>query len=122
LGLSQCKKWKLNVSKLSNYTHEKTFDFLKFAEEDEYNLIKEHGLMISENGLKECKYYIPIINFPDISSRIYRNYPSIYWINDTLVGVQRTNQIPYKEPYLIYNHQNISKVRKNYENTNATIN
>jgi hypothetical protein len=55
------------------------------------------------------------INFPDYQTRIYRNSPSIRWINkvhERLNGFQMLTRLPAEEEWSLYHPKNINKQRK----------
>ena len=62
------------------------------------------------------------INFPDYQWRVYKNTPSIKWINkvhERLDGFKRFSYLPQDEEYALYHPKTIEKQEKqnNYYNT-----
>ena len=51
IGLSHVKKWGWNISKLESMIEEKEFDLDIAQDRDEYELLKECGLIIEENKI-----------------------------------------------------------------------
>jgi hypothetical protein len=55
------------------------------------------------------------INFPDYQTRIYRNSPSIRWVNqvhERLDGFQMLTKLPAEEEWSLYHPKNINKQRQ----------
>jgi hypothetical protein len=55
------------------------------------------------------------INFPDYQTRIYRNSPSIRWVNkvhERLDGFQVLTKLPAEEEWSLYHPKNINKQRQ----------
>lgn len=107
LGLSHVQKWGWHISKLDSIIEEKVLD----TESDEYKLLKQYELIISEEG-KLVKYYVPIINAYDYQSRIYRNTPEIHWIHpvhEVTTGHKTVVDLPAEEAYCLYHHKTITR-------------
>jgi hypothetical protein len=63
----------------------------------------------------KIKYYIPIINWCDYQSRIYRNTPEIRWknkVHEVLDGFKTYTALPAEESFSLYHHKTIEKQEK----------
>lgn len=79
ITLQHVFKWKWHVGSNNNYT-----EFSNISpESSEYQLLKYYNLIIEESlnekGEFMTHHYTPIINFPDLQGRIYRNKDFIKW-------------------------------------------
>jgi len=57
-------------------------------------------------------YYTPIINFPDLQTRITRNDPKIKWVgkvHEVLSGFDKYATLPLEEEYCLYHVKDIKK-------------
>lgn len=115
LTLEHARKWGWVISKMEEYRGMKEFVNLS----SEYNLLKAHELIISEeDGLNDTKivnYYIPIIMFPDYQTRIYRNNKKISWINkvhEQIIGYENWTVLPPILEWSILHRKDITRQEK----------
>jgi glycosyltransferase involved in cell wall biosynthesis len=70
---------------------------------------------VRENGWKLTVlegYAMPIVNFPDPQTRLYRNDPRIRWIrklHETVTGYSRLAVLPQSPQYAIHHHKDIGR-------------
>lgn len=58
------------------------------------------------------KYKIPIVNFPDYQSRIFKNLPYIRWekrLHERVVGAKSYAFLPKEEDFALYHNKTIEK-------------
>lgn len=64
---------------------------------------------------KKIKYYIPIINWSDYQTRIYRNSPNIRWknvVHEVIEGYKQYTFLPAVDELSLIHHKTIEKQRK----------
>lgn len=67
---------------------------------------------------KKVKFYTPIVNLPDVQTRILTNHPSIQWVgkvHEVITGHKTHAVLPLDEEYCILHHKNIR--RQEIQNT-----
>ncbi len=107
-------KWKWGIHKLDS---EKAT--AKFAvKSNEYLTLKQHNLVINESDANDgtgrvlVEYFEPIINFPDMQDRLYRNNTNIKWnkpVHENLVGYKTFAYLPLDKKYCILHYKKIEK-------------
>ena len=70
----------------------------------------------------KIKFYTPIINFPDMQGRIYKNKESIQWggtVHERIQGTINYSHLPMEEYWTLYHPKTIERQEKqnNYYNT-----
>jgi glycosyltransferase involved in cell wall biosynthesis len=83
----------------------------------EYDLLMMNDLIISESN-ETATYYKPIICWPDYQMRLYRNAPTIKWVNrvhEQLVGFKRFGTLPQLPEYAIRHYKTISRQEQQNE-------
>jgi hypothetical protein len=115
-GLTQAhiEKWRWQVDSKFNIVAEKILD----TDSDEYKFLKNNGFIVEETVKKDImanvkiKYKVPIIQFPDLQGRIYRNNQTIRWINkvhETLNGFDVYSALPAMEQYCLSHPKTIAR-------------
>ena len=113
-------RWGWNISKLDGFIREIELDRSQYLNHsqylDHYDLLKEYNLIIEEKtiGLNKIKikYHLPIINWCDYQSRIYRNSPDIKWVgkvHEYISGYKTIAQLPSIFYYSLYHPKSIEK-------------
>ena len=110
-GITQqhIKDWNWNISKSETQIGEKEMEM----NSGEYQLLKKKDLIIDEGDV--VKYYKPIINFPDVQTRIYRRTSEIEWVgkvHERIKGYNTMTYLPLEENYSLYHHKTIQKQEK----------
>lgn len=66
----------------------------------------------------KIKYYRPIINFPDVQSRIYRRTSEIEWVgkvHERIKGYNTVTVLPQEEAFCLYHPKDIDRQEKQNE-------
>jgi hypothetical protein len=71
---------------------------------------------------KKIKYHLPIINWCDYQTRLYRNTPEIKWknpVHEVITGHKQFTLLPETDELSLIHHKTIEKQRKqnNFYNT-----
>lgn len=107
IELRHVSEWGWKVNKIGTQIGEKVMD----TDSEEYKLLKSNGCIISEtDGL--VKYYKPILNFPDVQTRIYRRTSEIHWVgkvHERIAGYNTLSVLPYEEGYCLYHPKEIDR-------------
>jgi glycosyltransferase involved in cell wall biosynthesis len=102
-------KWGWQISKLDSEIEEKSIS----RASDEYRLYKSYNLIIFEDDKSDkIRFFTPIINFPDLQGRIYKNNPNIKWVkpvHETLVGFKNYGTFPLKKEYCLLHDKEIKR-------------
>jgi hypothetical protein len=113
LTQSHVDKWGWKIDKIQNHISEKEMD----SNSDEYLFLKSNNCIISEeSGL--VKYYTPIINLPDVQTRIYRRTSEIQWVgkvHERIAGYNTISVLPYEERYCLYHPKEIERQERQNE-------
>jgi len=113
LTIAHLKKWGWKTSKLESQIGEKEID----TNSGEYKLLKKLGYIIDKSD-DSIKYYKPIINHPDVQTRIYRRTSEIEWdgkVHERIKGYNTMTFLPFEEAYSIYHPKSIDKQEKQNE-------
>ena len=109
------KKYGWKISKIKTEIGEKEID----ANSEEYKFLQDGGFIIEEAstkvGLTKVKYYKPIINFPDVQTRLYRKTAEIRWegkVHEVITGYKNIAVFPYETEYCLYHPKKIDKQEK----------
>ena len=82
-----------------------------------YILLKAYNLIITEDkGM--IKFYTPIINWPDMQSRIYKNNGQVLWqnkVHEILVGFKKFTNFPADKKFSILHYKEIKKQEQQNE-------
>jgi len=105
--------WNWKVSKLETQVGEKEMD----TESDEYKYLKKLGYITGESSnpndtTNNVQYYLPVNNFPDFQTRIYRRTPDIEWlgkVHERITGYDTFSNFPAEEIWCMYHYKSISK-------------
>lgn len=117
LTLKHVQKWGWVLTTLPEFTKAKVID----PASAEYELLKAYNFVISEeNGF--VTYHQPIIQWPDMQLRLYRNTPDIRWegrVHETLRGYENYTSFPTHPDYAILHHKEIARqeVQNDYYET-----
>lgn len=72
-----------------------------------------------EHETEDMIYFIPpVIQFPDLQGRIYRNIPSIQWhrkVHEEIVGAQKISILPNEYSWCIQHDKDITRQEKQNE-------
>jgi glycosyltransferase involved in cell wall biosynthesis len=113
LTQSHVDKWGWKIDRIQNHISEKELD----SNTDEYLFLKSNNCIISEeNGM--VKYYTPIINLPDVQTRIYRRTSEIQWVgkvHERIAGYNTISVLPYEERYCLYHPKGIERQERQNE-------
>jgi len=111
-------KWGWKISKLDSQISTKLID----PDSDEYKFLDKLDYIITESvgdtNEVEIKYMIPIINFPDYQTRIYRNTPDVEWlgkVHEKITGYNTFTALPAEEQFCLYHPKRIKKQEKQNE-------
>ena len=117
ITLEHIYKWKWGIHKL-----ETEVNIEKMAvKSDLYLLLKQHNLVKNEydandgTGRMMVEYYVPVINFPDLQDRLYKNVDHIKWqkpVHESLFGYKTFAFLPFDKKYCILHHKKIEKQEK----------
>ena len=97
ITLDHVNKWNWNITKNDDFKNklfldqEYKFDIFLYIK-----LLKHYNYIIQENE-KYIEYYEPIINYPDIQGRLWKNNNKIKWVNkvhEKLVGMENVSRMP----------------------------
>jgi hypothetical protein len=111
------QQWGWKVRKLETQVTKKVMKI----DSPEFNLIKELDLIISmepvasSDYLVDLEYYTPVINFPDIQTRLYRRLSEVQWdgkVHEKIVGYNLISVFPMDEEYCLYHHKDIYRQEK----------
>ena len=120
ITLEHIYKWKWNVHKLSTETKSEKLAI----KSDMYSLLKQNNLIIKEvdandgTGRMLVEYYVPVINFPDLQDRLYKNSPNIKWnkpVHENLIGYKTFAFLPFDKKYCILHNKKIEKQEQQNE-------
>lgn len=109
------KKYGWKISTHTNYITKEEIP----ASSSYFKFLKKNNLLINSEN-KEIEYHIPLINFPDLQGRIYRNAPDkLAWVgkvHERIENVSKKNYnysaLPLEEEYCILHIKDISKQEK----------
>ncbi len=129
-------KWKWNISSFDGFTEECP---LKKSSEP-YQFLIDKNLLLSERPSREgdfgltsvlgcsapsniddyltVSYKLPVVNYPDYQTRIYKNSKKIYWkgkVHEQLVGFDSFATMPQGIEFSIRHHKDISRQEKQNE-------
>ena len=114
---SHLDKWGWKVIKVPTQTNEKEMD----VESEEYILLQKLDYIIEEydeDGKHFVKYHMPVVQFPDVQTRLYRKTTEIEWegkVHEVIKGYNTMSVFPYEEIYCLYHHKKIDKQEKQNE-------
>jgi glycosyltransferase involved in cell wall biosynthesis len=112
LTLDHVRKWGWIITTMVG--HRRASDSLSSGE---YDLLKAYNLIVQEvDGY--VIYDQPIINWPDLQMRLYRNESRIHWeniVHEKLTGFNHFTMMPIKEEYAIRHFKEIE--RQEQQNT-----
>jgi glycosyltransferase involved in cell wall biosynthesis len=111
ISITHVSNWHWGISSLPSEIEEKPLE----QQSDEYKLIKAYNLIISENnGI--VKFYTPIVNWPDMQGRIFKNSPDFYYlpvapgsIHETIKGYKKYANFPLDKKFAILHYKEIQK-------------
>lgn len=112
LTFAHVQKWKWVIGSIEGYRKVEIMD----KESQEYKLLKMFDLIISEDG-DIVNYYQPVICWPDLQMRFYKNDPKIQWsgkVHERLMGFTHFSILPQDPQYAIQHHKEI--VRQEIQN------
>ena len=110
------KKWGWKVQKFESQKNTKKID----ANSDEYKYLDKLGYITKveandDEDEIEITYFVPIINFPDYQTRLYRNTPEVEWlgkVHEKITGYDSFTALPAEEQYCLYHPKDIDKQEK----------
>lgn len=109
LTLKDVQKWGWVITSLPGFRQTQSMD----ETSDEYRLLEAYGLIISnESGV--VTYDQPIIQFPDLQMRFYKNVPDIRWegkVHERLVGFTHFSILPQSPEYAIRHYKDATRQR-----------
>lgn len=106
ITLEHIQQWKWRVSSLEGMTRK---DVKTILTKKDLELLRHFNLIVRENDL-EVEYLIPIINFPDYQTRLYRSVPEIKWqgrVHEIITGSTRYGLLPSEEAYSLFHFKTI---------------
>ncbi len=98
ISLAHIKKWNWKIS--AEPQIEQLFTLNR--ESDNYRLLNYYNLIISEEPIESSDFFqvralTPLINFPDLQGRIYKNDPSLRWegkVHEKIEGAKSYGVLP----------------------------
>lgn len=107
------RKWGWILTTMEEFITVKNFQ----PDSAEYQLLKDYNFILSEeNGY--TRFYQPIVCWPDIQMRLYKNRPEIKWtrkVHEQLVGFEHFSQLPAQLDYAIRHHKEIERQERQNE-------
>lgn len=106
-------KWGWRITKMDEYISEKVFD--KYS--NEYLYLSELGHIIGETD-DITKYYLPINNWPDAQTRLYRRTSEIEWdgkVHERIKGYNTLTILPLEVQYSLYHYKDIKRQEEQNE-------
>lgn len=116
-GLTEAhvKKWNWNISLLHGRETAKALH----PNDDEYKFLKSVGAIVTEIDIEDhkklVKYCLPLVNFPDLQGRLFKNNKQIKWegaVHERLVGFKNQGTFPFEESYSLYHIKSIDRQEK----------
>jgi hypothetical protein len=80
-----------------------------------FDLLQKHDLIVNQElggQFSTVKYRLPIVNWPDFQTRLWRNLPHIRWIrpvHETLEGYKTIGSLPEAMEFAIMHHKTIQR-------------
>jgi glycosyltransferase involved in cell wall biosynthesis len=107
ITLAHVNQWRWQISQQRTEIEDKQL----VPSDDLYILLKAHNLFISEDkGI--VKFYTPIINWPDMQCRIYKNNKIIRWqnkVHEILIDYKKFANFPSDKKFAILHYKEIKK-------------
>ena len=105
--------WGWGISINDKLIHTKQID----KNSEEYDFLKKVNCIISETETKTAdvvnlSYKMPLVQFPDFQTRLFKNSPSIQWtktVHEQLIGYSHIGKFPERMEYSIQHHKSIEK-------------
>lgn len=92
-------KWKWSLSKLENMIEAETMsinsEYYKLLNKINFIIYEGEDLNSDDPNGRVVNYYVPIINFPDFQTRIYKNKETIFWAGKVHEVIRSTENIFY---------------------------
>lgn len=108
ITLQHCRGWKWKISTIPGLESECEYDDLPDGYRD---LLQYHNLILREK--EGVVYYkVPVINFPDYQTRIYRNTPAIKWegkVHERIIGGKSLYRLPAESVYCLLHRKEIER-------------
>lgn len=110
LTLAHVQKWGWVLTELEGFVN------IKYVEPDseEFKLLHAYNLILSiENGY--VRYKQPIVCWPDMQMRLYRNDAKIQWsgrVHERLIGFDHFSTFPAAPEYALRHHKEIGRQEK----------
>jgi len=128
ITLDHIRKWGWNISKINELEHTESLKFEDpyFKLLNSYNYVKNAATTLEKADEAVITYSVPIINFPDYQTRIYRNTPEIKWVgavHERVTGSNRYALLPAELPYCLMHMKSIERQEAQnslYTTINAT--
>jgi len=104
IGLSHVLNWGWNITSNDRFTWGTKYDLNNPVDKDSYELLKSHNLIHFEGEDGIVRFKFPIINYPDMQFRIFKNDPKIRWtgkVHEHLTGFNKISTFPLwdESPY-----------------------
>jgi len=106
------KQWGWKVSSTPQYKRRERVNVESLG----YTLLQENDLIMKQDQIigsfAEVEYMLPIINWPDLQKRMWRNLSSIRWedaVHETLVGWKTIGTLPLAMEFSILHEKEIQK-------------
>jgi glycosyltransferase involved in cell wall biosynthesis len=107
LTLSHVQKWGWVLSTLDGFVKVRDME----PDSEEYKLLKEYGYIVNEeNGF--VTYKEPIILYPDVQMRLFKNDHAIRWVgkvHERLTGFKNFTHLPIHPDYAIRHFKSIDR-------------
>ncbi|MBW3545350.1 MAG: glycosyltransferase [Bacteroidetes bacterium] len=107
LTFKHVQQWRWVITTLDGYRKTKLID----PDSEEYRLLQMHNLILNEDG-GFVTFNQPIIAWPDMQMRFYRNEPHIQWegnVHERLAGFTHFSILPQDPTYAIQHHKEIDR-------------
>ena len=100
------KQYGWTLTPAESITREKMIDNAS----EEYKFLKENGYIMEETEI--IKYKVPLVNWPDYQTRIFKNLPHIRWrgrLHERINGNRNYVFLPKEEDFAFYHNKTIKK-------------
>lgn len=107
--------WNWSVRTFEDLTNSKEID----QKSDEYKFLESNNYILAESVENdEIEYLVPIINFPDYQTRIYKNTDEVKWIgkvHESITGYSTFSSLPAERRFCINHPKGIERQEKQNE-------
>ena len=112
IGKKHLVQWGWKISSSPNLVKNQLLQ----TETPYFELLQENDLVMNyqmkDNGWADVKFKVPIINWPDMQKRIWKNAPDIRWegrVHETLVGYKTIGTLPTALEFSLFHEKDIRR-------------